>query len=132
MLADDPALLKDLRETEGGENIERFGRLATALRKTDDYSEILIREQDQKSFALYRLRLDPFSILLFSSNAQEYAAMERLKKEGFSIEEVIDWLAPQRKRFREIVKTGDVSIEEALLFLKKENPIQKKEQTNVS
>jgi predicted CopG family antitoxin len=58
--------------------------------------------------------------------------MERLKKEGFSIEEVINWLAPQRKRFREIVKTGDVSIEEALLFLKEENPIQKKEQTNVS
>lgn len=132
LLADDPALIKDLRDTEGGEKIEQFGKLATALRKTDDYSEVLIREQDNKSFALYRLRLDPFSILLFSSNAQEYAAMDRLKKEGFSIEEVIDWLAPQRKRFREIMKTGDVSIEEALLFLKKENPLLKKERCDVS
>lgn len=132
MLADDPALLKDLRETEGGEKVEQFGRLANALRKTDDYSEVLIREQDKKSFALYRLRLDPFSILLFSSNAQEYAAMDRLKKEGFSIEEVIEWLAPQRKRFREMTKTGDVSIEEALLFLKQENPLRKKETCHVS
>ena len=125
-------MIKDLRDTEGGEKIEQFGKLATALRKTDDYSEVLIREQDNKSFALYRLRLDPFSILLFSSNAQEYAAMDRLKKEGFSIEEVIDWLAPQRKRFREIMKTGDVSIEEALLFLKKETPLLKKERCDVS
>lgn len=132
MLADDSALLKDLRETEGGEKIEQFGRLANALRKTDDYSEVIIREQDKKSFALYRLRLDPFSILLFSSNAQEYAAMDRLKKEGFSIKEVIEWLAPQRKKFREIMKTGDVSIEEALRFLKKETTLRKKEERDVS
>lgn len=134
MLADDPALLQDLRETEGGERAERLGRLANALRKTDDYSEMLIREQDQKSHALYRLRLDPFSILLFSSNAQEYSAMQRLKKEGFSIGEVIEWLAPQRKRFREIMETGDISVEEALTLLRRDTPLPplKKERSNVS
>jgi len=127
LLADDEELLHEMRDKEGGESIEQFGRLARSLRKTDDYSEMLVRDKDQKAYALYRLRLDPFSILLYSSNPSEFAALERLKSEGFSIEQAIEWLAPLRKEYRSLLESGDISIEEVLLFLRKKHPISPKD-----
>ena len=127
LLADDEELLHEMRDKEGGEAVEQFGSLARSLKKTDDYSEMLVRDKDQKAHALYRLRLDPFSILLYSSNPQEFAALERLKQEGFSIEHAIEWLSPIRKEYRALIKDQDASIEEALRTLRKHHPISTKD-----
>ena len=127
LLADDEELLHEMRDKEGGEAVEQFGSLARSLKKTDDYSEMLVRDKDQKAHALYRLRLDPFSILLYSSNPQEFAALERLKQEGFSIEHAIEWLSPLRKEYRALIKDQDASIEEALRTLRKHHPISSKD-----
>lgn len=127
VMGQDDNLLTELREKEGGEQVEDFIKVAQSLRKTGDYSELLIRDKDKKSFALYRLRLDPFSILLFSSNAKEFAAMERLKKEGLSIEDTVDWLSPLRKEFNNLIGDDKVSVEKALEFLKTQHPLIAKE-----
>jgi conjugal transfer ATP-binding protein TraC len=62
------------------------------LRMVEDcYSEVLIYSNSSCHTA--RLVLDPFSIFLYSSKAEDVAALEDLKKQGLTLEQAINKLA---------------------------------------
>jgi conjugal transfer ATP-binding protein TraC len=48
-------------------------------------------------YAVGRLILDPFSALLYSTKAEDYAALKAIKDQGMSMEEAINMLSEQRK-----------------------------------
>lgn len=61
--------------------------LLKSLRRTNDYSECVIR--DKNGYAVYRLVLDSFSKILYSSKAEEFNAVKQLETEGLSLEDAI-------------------------------------------
>jgi len=66
-------------------------RLLKSLRITQDYSEFVIKSPD--GLSLHRLVLDPFSRILFSTKGEEFDAVERLQKEGYSLIQAIEIVA---------------------------------------
>ena len=52
------------------------------------YAEVLINGAD--GYAVGKLLLDPFSQLLFSTKAEDYAAVQELRKQGFGITEAVE------------------------------------------
>lgn len=54
------------------------------------YGEALIYNKGTGFYAHNQLKLDPFSALLYSTKAEEFQAVLKLKKEGNSIEEAIE------------------------------------------
>lgn len=63
--------------------------LLKSLTKIDgEYSELLVQGPD--GYAEGRLIVDPFSALLYSTKAQEFAVIQRLQSEGFSLMEAIE------------------------------------------
>ena len=54
------------------------------------YAEVLINGAD--GYAVGKLILDPFSQLLFSTKAEDYAAVQELRKQGYGITDAIEHL----------------------------------------
>ena len=63
--------------------------LETVTAKHGEYSEIMICDADG-NFSIARLILDPFSKLLYSTKAQEYAKIKELMRSGIGIVEAIE------------------------------------------
>jgi conjugal transfer ATP-binding protein TraC len=59
------------------------------------YAEVLINGAD--GYAVGKLLLDPFSGLLFSTKAEDYAAVQELRKQGYSITEAVERILVERK-----------------------------------
>ncbi|EKE09413.1 MAG: hypothetical protein ACD_16C00185G0001 [uncultured bacterium] len=57
------------------------------------YAEIMIK--GPKGFAVGRLLLDPFSKVLYSTKADEFAAVQTLVDQGFSLKEAIRKVSAQ-------------------------------------
>jgi len=62
-----------------------------------EYSEVMICDADG-NYSIARLLLDPFSQLLFSTKADEYARLKDLQEEGLSIADAISHLLQQRNQ----------------------------------
>ena len=58
------------------------------------YAEVLINGAE--GYAVGKLLLDPFSSLLFSTKAEDYAAIKELQKSGKSISEAVEYLLNER------------------------------------
>ena len=58
------------------------------------YAEVLINGAD--GYAVGKLLLDPFSQLLFSTKPEDYAAVNELNKQGYSITEAIEFIIQQK------------------------------------
>ena len=58
------------------------------------YAEILIK--GPKGFAVGRLLLDPFSKILYSTQADEFAAVQSLVNQGHSLKEAIYHIAQEK------------------------------------
>lgn len=59
------------------------------------YAEVLINGAD--GYAVGKLLLDPFSGLLFSTKAEDYAAVQELRKQGFGVTEAVERILVERK-----------------------------------
>ena len=58
------------------------------------YAEVLINGAD--GYAVGKLLLDPFSQLLFSTKAEDYAAVQELRKQGYEITEAVEHILEER------------------------------------
>ncbi len=70
-------------------------RIITSV-KTEQgkYAEVLINGAD--GYAVGKLLLDPFSGLLFSTKAEDYAAVQELRKQGHSITDAVEQILKER------------------------------------
>lgn len=66
-------------------------RLYKSLRKTDDYSECVIKTPS--GISVHRIILDYFSRIMVSSKAEEFNAVAELQKQGKSLQEAIEIIA---------------------------------------
>ena len=62
------------------------------------YSEILI--SSSKGYTVGRLLLDPFSLMLYSTKADEFAAVNDLREQGLSVEEAVQALVDMKQKQR--------------------------------
>ncbi len=62
-----------------------------------EYSEIMICDGDG-NYSIARLLLDPFSNLLYSTKAQEYAQIKQLKDQGWTVSQAINQLLKNEKK----------------------------------
>lgn len=94
------------QKKESVEALKNSGRLSmegameTALKSVTtrhgEWSEVMIYNSSY-GYAIGRLMLDPFSVLLYSTQAHEYASIQKLGEDGHTIEEAIDLMIEQRK-----------------------------------
>lgn len=61
-----------------------------------EYSEVMICDSNG-GYSISRLILDPFSQLLYSTKAQEYARLKDLQAKGLNLTEAIDWMVSHEK-----------------------------------
>lgn len=77
------------------------GSMETALKSVTtrhgEWSEVMIYNSSY-GYAIGRLMMDPFSVLLYSTQAHEYAKIQQLQREGLSIEQAIDHMIEQRQK----------------------------------
>lgn len=82
---------KNLIELDG--QIEKF---LGSLKKVDGkYSEAFIYNKGSGFYGLSQLKLDPFSAQLYSTRAENFQAIQALKKQGYSIEGAIEKILSQ-------------------------------------
>ncbi len=66
-------------------------RLYKSLRKTDDYSECVIK--GPAGLSVHRIILDPYSRILYSSKGEEFEAVKNLREQGVSLREAVETVA---------------------------------------
>ena len=66
-------------------------RLLKSLRKTDDYSECVIK--GPSGLSVHRILFDPYSRILYSSKGEEFEAVKQLQAQGYSLQEAITQVA---------------------------------------
>ncbi len=66
-------------------------RLFKSLRKTDEYSECIIKSPT--GLSVHRIILDPYSRILYSSKGEEFDAVKSLQAQGHSLRDAIDMVA---------------------------------------
>lgn len=66
-------------------------RLFKSLRKTDEYSECIIKTPS--GLSVHRIILDPYARILFSSKGEEFEAVKAFEASGLSLEEAVEKVA---------------------------------------
>lgn len=66
-------------------------RLFKSLRKTDEYSECIIKSPS--GLSVHRIILDDYSKILYSSKGNEFDAVNRLQAQGLSLKEAVNQVA---------------------------------------
>lgn len=122
MLGRDSDSLNVIREKKIFELSGSVEQMLNSLRKGDGYSEAFIYDKGHGSFSLSQLRLDPFSLLLFSTKPEEFGPVMELKKQGLSIEEAIEWMLENKDKVNALRSRG-VSLEETIKKLLASTPI---------
>ena len=62
-------------------------KLFKSLKKTDDYSECIIKSPS--GLSIHRILLDPYARILYSSKGEEFEAVKHLQAQGLSLQEAI-------------------------------------------
>lgn len=82
----------DQLKTSGRFNLNAFSeRLFKSLRKTDDYSECVIK--DPVGMSVHRIIFDPYSRILYSSKGDEFEAVNNLVAQGLSLRDAVEIVA---------------------------------------
>jgi conjugal transfer ATP-binding protein TraC len=71
-------------------------RLYKSLRKTDEFSECVIKTPS--GLSVHRIIFDPYSRILYSSKGVEFDAVKQLQKENYSLREAISIVANRQAR----------------------------------
>ena len=74
-------------------------RLLKSLRKTEDYSECVIK--GPSGLSVHRILFDPYSRILYSSKGEEFEAVKQLQAQGHSLKDAIGIVA---KRFHHVAE----------------------------
>jgi len=93
------------QKTESIDQLKNLGRISltpqmesqlkSVKTKHGKYSEVMI--YGSQGYAIGRLLLDPYSLLLYSSKAEDYAAIAALKAQGFTLAEALEQLLKGRQ-----------------------------------
>ncbi len=103
---------------EGVMQIDSFKEMAlSSLRLVEGkYSELCIYNKGDGSFSVNQLRLDPFSLALYSTKADNFQTLQELKAQGFSVEDAIDWMVTHKRDLDKFLSSG-LKVKEALAKL---------------
>jgi conjugal transfer ATP-binding protein TraC len=69
-------------------------KLFKSLRKTDDYSECMIKSPS--GLSVHRIVFDPYSLILYSSKGEEFDAVKQLQRQGHSLRDSIEIVARKK------------------------------------
>ena len=70
---------------------EFMEKIYKSLRKTDEYSECVIKSP--AGMSVHRIVLDPFSRILYSSKGEEFEQVKALQSQGYSLHQAIEKVA---------------------------------------
>jgi conjugal transfer ATP-binding protein TraC len=83
-------------------NPHKEAKMKSVKTVSGKYAEILI--SSSKGYTVGRLLLDPFSLMLYSTKADEFAAVNDLRNQGLSVLEAVQQLVDRRKEESEHAK----------------------------
>lgn len=95
ILGQNPESIEQIKKTDRLAMDGFTEKLLKSLRKTDDYSECLIKTPG--GISVHRILLDPYSRILYSSKGEEFEMVKRLQAEGHSLRESIEIVARKFK-----------------------------------
>ncbi len=87
ILGQKPEALDQLKESKRLTLDPFTEKLFKSLKKTDDYSECIIKSPS--GLSVHRILLDPYARILYSSKGEEFEAVKALQAQGFSLQEAI-------------------------------------------
>ena len=91
MLAQKPESIEQLKKSERlSLSPQKEAQLKSVKTKQGQYAEVMI--SGPRGYAIGRLPLDPFSLLLYSTKAEDYHAVKQLTQRGIEIEDAINTL----------------------------------------
>jgi conjugal transfer ATP-binding protein TraC len=91
ILGQNPETIDQIKKSERLSMDGFTERLYKSLRKTDDFSECVIKMPS--GLSVHRIVLDPYSRILYSSKAEEFDAVNQLQAQGKSLKEAIEIVA---------------------------------------
>jgi conjugal transfer ATP-binding protein TraC len=91
ILGQNPETIDQLRKNERLPMDAFKERLYKSIRKTDEFSECIIKTPHGMS--AHRIIFDPYARVMYSSKAEETAGVEELQAKGHSLEEAIEIIA---------------------------------------
>ncbi len=95
LLAQKPESIKQLKKSDRISMDPAMEAMLTSVRtKQGQYAEVMI--YGPHGYAVGRLLLDPFSLILYSTKAEEFAAVQQLTNEGLDLAEAIEQVAERR------------------------------------
>lgn len=96
ILGQSPETIDQIKKAERL-NLDPFTeRLFKSLRKTEDYSECIIKSPS--GLSVHRILFDTYSRILYSSKGDEFEAVRQLTQQGASLHEAIERVAQQLER----------------------------------
>lgn len=91
LLSQKPESIEQLKKTDRlSLSPQKEAQLKSVKTKQGQYAEVMI--SGTNGYAIGRLLLDPYSSLLYSTKAEDYAAVQHLKYQGYTIREAIERL----------------------------------------
>lgn len=97
LLAQKPESIKQLKESKRIAMDPTMEAMLTSLKtKQGQYAEIMI--YGSHGYAIGRLLLDPFSLILYSTKAEEFAAVQELTKQGMELADAIEHVSTLHRR----------------------------------
>jgi conjugal transfer ATP-binding protein TraC len=96
LLAQKPESIKQLKESKRISMDPTMEAMLTSIRtKQGTYAETMI--YGPHGYAIGRLFLDPFSLILYSTKAEEFAAVQELTDGGLPLADAIEQVSTRRK-----------------------------------
>lgn len=97
LLSQKPESIEQLKKTSRISLMPQMERhLKSVKTRQGAYAEVMI--YGSMGYAIGRLLLDPYSGLLYSTKAEDYAAVEALKAQGMTVAEALEAVLKERKR----------------------------------
>jgi conjugal transfer ATP-binding protein TraC len=97
LLAQKPDSIKQLKELDRIAMDPTMEAMLTSVKtKQGHYAEVMIK--GPHGYAIGRLFLDPFSLILYSTKAEEFAAVQELTQQGIELADAIETVAQSIKR----------------------------------
>ena len=95
-------------EQEGLMQLDDFKKTAlSSLRLVEGkYSEMCIYNKGDGSFSVNQLRLDPFSLVLYSTKAANYQSIKELESRGISLGDSIEWMVDKKRDLDKLLDMG--------------------------
>lgn len=87
ILGQKPESIEQLKNSKRLSLDEFTEKLFKSLRKTDEYSECVIK--GPSGLSVHRILLDPYSRILYSSKGEEFEAVKQLQTQGHSLQDAI-------------------------------------------